>query len=464
MAAPMIRVELGRDRFSSDGVVARIEAAPVWFGPALRGAIMQGVKVLALDEFVEPWRESWEPSEVLWGRLQLLPLVTGFPPTCSARVCLRASNRLFSCNISRLTSGHFAISMHALTPRDAARDPVQPFQAGACVSVLAEPGPRLVITPGGAWTIDTCTAETIRYSASQADFRAAVDCWRGAMGAEQVLVAMQRQLWRLVEPAEEHLPAAWDAVQPQRSSWRAHRDTARGTTTFSRERRSELEEDDLKLRAALMAAGAVVALNTGAGVLLSADSESQLFVRSGADDSFLLIGHSNLLVFAEGPWQVEPSAGGLLILPFSARKDLVKVTGGAVYADPPSVRPSGDACWDQITLCLLRRGESVRCSATAALGVGTFPRWAVACGGVPVTRVPAAPGGWTKALSAPGGLAGAEVQDAWLARVEPVGQLTGDEILSAAALSLGESFSELAEAIVHAVDDRPPKIRYTADD
>jgi hypothetical protein len=121
---------------------------------------------------------------------------------------------------------------------------------------------------------------------------------------------------------------------------------------------------------------------------------------------------------------------------------------------------NSDADWGPIPICYLARGDSIRFTCTAKLGTGVNPRWACACGGVPVVRPTLHPGGWSAAAleRAPNEIA--FDSSAWNIRVEPIGQLTAVEILAAAGLGLSQSFSALYDSVESAYDDRAPKLTF----
>lgn len=485
------------DRFSSQGVLARVDGAPDWFGPAIRGAIMHGTPVLALDEYVEYWRETWGPAELVWNRLQLLPIVTGLPQLEGGRVSLRASNRLFACSIIRValtvrSPGGFAICMKALTPRDVSSDPEPMCLVGTRVSVDVIDGPRIDarICAAGVWTIDACTPDTVRYVAPPEAFRMEVERWRGAIGAESVLDPIQRTAWRVVDPTAPGDPTRWEAVPAEPPVWKAHRDEE--GTTFRMVKHAELECVEKELISLLSTLGGVAMYgNDASGYTLEPNTEyPAAFVRiieGHGTTSFIFANARGVPppVFTGDLWVVTTTSDGVFMSLYKKRKDTVCVYGKALHADPPSLRPpeSSDASWSSIPICHLERGDSIRFMCTATLGTGVHPRWACACGGVPVVRptlhpganaavggaahltnhlttLPPRTGGWSAAsLERPPHQIAFD-PSAWTVRVEPVGQLSALEILAAAGLSLAEGFEALSESLEAAYEDRPPRLEF----
>lgn len=439
---------------------------------------MQGTPVLALDECVLQWREAWFQPEVLWNRIQLLPIVTGIPQLQGGRVCLRASNRLFACSVTKVPSGGFALCMRSLTQRDVARDPEPMCVAGCRVNIQVKTGLRVVVTPDahGLWIIDACTPDTVRYGASQDVFRAEVERWRVAVGSDAVLAPLQGTAWRVNEPSAPHEATIWDAVRPEPAVWRAARDVDKRCTTFRLEHHAELETDEKDVLDSLLSLGAVAVFESDSGVGLEPESDiPAAFIRAATAEGdgkfgFTLTEAEQALLPSFDPgaqWFVERTpSGGVRIARHVPRNDILRVYGRSLYAEPAMLRPprNSDADWDNIIVCHLARGDSLRFECVAKLGTGVNPRWACACGGVPVFRPTLHPGGWSAAaLERPP----SEVEydpSAWIVRVEPVGQLTAHEILSASSESLAQSFQALAESLEFAYDDEAPKLSFVAED
>lgn len=88
-----------------------VRNGPSWLGPALRGAIMLDVPVLAPDVYTEYWAQMALPSEVHWKRIQLLPMRGG-----AAKMSIRASNLLHSCIIT--SDPYITLSLGAVAPID----------------------------------------------------------------------------------------------------------------------------------------------------------------------------------------------------------------------------------------------------------------------------------------------------------------------------------------------------------
>lgn len=467
----MVHARVIKDPFSTHGAEIRVDCAPEWFGPAIRGAIMQGTPVLALDEMVLHWREAWFQPEVLWHRLQLLPLVTGLPQLKAARVCLRASNRLFACSVTKVPAGGFALCMRSLTQRDIARDPEPMCTVGKCVRIQVLPGLKMVVHPDehGPWRIDACMPDTVRYGATQEVFRAEVERWRAVLGTDAVLAPLQNAAWRITEPSTPYQPTVWSAVPAEPAVWQAERDDERRAVTFRLARHAELEADENDVLQAVSNLGAVAVFESEALITLEPEGDVPagfMRVTTEGDGPFAF----TLTNAPEADLvRVSPDAlyaisrtpeGGVAIRRYVPRNDILQVTGSMLYAEPGSVRPEqhSDADWGNITVCHLARGDSVRFECTARLGTGVNPRWACACGGVPAFRPTLHPGGWSAAaLERPPN----EIEydpSAWVVRVEPVGQLTAQQILIASSESLAESFQALAESLEYAYDDVAPRL------
>lgn len=468
-----MHVTLQKDRFSQFGLDARVDDAPEWFGPAIRGSIMQGTPVLALDEYEEHWREAWFAPEVIWNRIQLFPIVTGFPQLEGGRISLRASNRLFACSITRVPhTGGFALSMRSLTPKDVARDPEPMCKPGESVRIALGDDLRITAKPDsrGQWTVDLCTPDTVRYTASQETFRADAERWRSQYGQGAVLAQLQRLAWRVVEPCAPNCPTEWLPLPAEPAVWRSQRDEAGGCTSFRLERHAELEADEKDSTNALGALGGVTVYEENGRVTLEPERDvPSAFVRVSENNAFVLKDAPDtraLGALDSGLWVVSHTpSGGVSLSAYAPRNDTLKIYGSCLYPEPLTIRPprGSDADWSSMLVCHLSRGDSVRFRCTAKLGTGVLPRWACACGGVPVFRPTLHPGGWSAAaLERPP----SEIEyhpSAWVVRVEPVGQLTAEEILLASSESLSESFDALAESLEYAYDDVAPKLAFFED-
>lgn len=467
MSSAEITVELRPDRFSSEGVCAVVRGAPDWFGPLLRGTIMGSVATLALDSYEERFRECHDSTpHALWHRIQLLPLVAGYPVRVPrAVVSLRASNRLFTCSVSRGAAHGITLAFRTLAAVDVAWDPEPFVRVGARFSIDASSGPTLVATPTpGPWTVEACDEDSVRYSASAEDSRLDVERWRAGLRVPQALHLLQRVVWRLREPAGPAQPTVWEGVTPRPSEWEATRNGDR-RVVFRRVSRAEIERDDEELLAALHGLGGASVAQTPAGLDLRPGGAGA-FVHLGEDQdaetAFTVAGDA-ADTLAGRTWTLRAGPEGAVRFAASApRSDVAWVRATDLHVEPPEARPpdGSDASWERITLCALRRGEAVRGRAVARLGTGaTGARWAPCCGGVPVVRPAAHPDGWSRAaLASPEDLRAIPCdRSAWLARVEPSGSLTAEEVLRAAAAAICDSLSAIAESIHGAYDDDPPR-------
>ncbi len=99
--------------YDTPGEQARLSVrkGPSWLGPALRGAIMLDVPVVAPDMYTEHWAQTALPAEVHWKRIQLLPIRGS-----AAHMSIRASNLLHTCTVT--SDPEITLSLNALSPID----------------------------------------------------------------------------------------------------------------------------------------------------------------------------------------------------------------------------------------------------------------------------------------------------------------------------------------------------------
>lgn len=349
---------------------------------------MLDIPVLAADHYVENFSHTSPlPSELLWKRWQLLPLCSGSAP--GAVMGLRASNHIHTC---RILSDHLAaLVFSAVTPLDEFKDPVLPAVAGGTYRVLMENEDGVLTVsavpdPMG-WQLVRCDPTGMELCASLETLCVDVQRWSQAMRTMEPLTAATHLLWRFMEPPAQGGPLRWRGVRPQPASWSVAWEEAQGGVVLRCVSPAEhaAESDAMRTQARRLRSVRV----TGAPpsvTLQPAEEDAHAMVRvlqeEGADTFALVL--VPLSDAEDAPdmraWRwpaarwclLAAPQGGLTIRRAEPRNDVVAVTGSDLRVAPACVRPplGSDACWANIPLCHLRRGDCVRAEVTASLTVG----------------------------------------------------------------------------------------------
>ena len=475
-----------------------LHGAPVWFGPALRKTMIHDVPVLAFDEYDEHWRQGPLPSEVVWHRMLMLPLVTGWPPLPQATGELHAWNVLHRFKVVRLHAA-VTLSLSAASARDVLRDAgAPPFaEVGARLSLSMAPshpspllfkdsvGCWLVARPGGVWTVREAGREGVTLVANADE--AGLSAW----SLDDMMRCVWRPVWR---PGEA---VAWCACLPAPAQWRAAWEPVRSAVVFRLAAAGDSASEDEACIAAVGALGLVGLGREGDGLRLAAGPGARAVVRyddsDGApkfelhcDDPAAL---GRLEEWAAHRWALSCEDAAVAVQRYTPPSQDVVVSAGAIQLAPHQVRPVGDASWDCIPLCTLRRGHGIRVSLRARLGCGAHhARWAAALCGSPVVRPPELAGNAGAAavgaaLRAPAAATPAQLDElllgggcwdrvvglpvrpsssCWDITAESAGQLSATQLLVAAGDTLREGFTQAAAAFKHGVEGPPPEAVYPA--
>lgn len=490
-------------RVDDDSARVLLRGAPAWLGPALRKTMVHDVPVLAFDEYEEHWRQGPLPSEVVWHRILQLPLVTGWPPLRQATGTLDAWNVLHSFSVTRTHAVVF-VSLAAASARDVLRDGgAPPFAAvGERLSLAIcgshpchlgfkdDVGRWLVAQRGGPWTVTAAGSQGVTLSADADAATAALSTW----SLQDMARCVWRPLWR------QGSQVAWCACIPSPAQWRAAWEPVRSAVVFRLAVAGDSVAEDDACTAAVAGLGVVGMSPEVDGLRLRHGPGARAVVRydnsDGAPKFELHFEEGGALgqlgEWAAHRWSLSCHDDAVLVRRYTPASQDVVVNAGAIQLEPPHTRPAGDASWDSIPLCTLRRGHGIRVSLRARLGCGSHhARWAAALCGSPVFRPPMlANDGAAVAVAAAMGRApegahpspgdvNADLRDRgcwdkvvdlpvladeawWDITAESAGQLPALQLLAAAGDTLRDGFTQAAAAFRHGVEGPPPEASYPA--